>query len=89
MNIEYDSIKNQINQHKHGISLEQASLIEWDTLLSIPDSREDYGENRYIGYAIMNNRLYCVVYTDRNDSRRIISLRKANSREVKLYAEHS
>ena len=40
-----------------------------------------------IGYAYIGLRLYCVVYTDRGDERRIISLRKANSREVKRYAE--
>jgi uncharacterized DUF497 family protein len=40
-----------------------------------------------IGYAYMGLRLMCVVFTDRGDERRVISLRKANSREVKRYAE--
>jgi len=39
-----------------------------------------------LGYALIAERLYCVVYTDRNTNRRIISLRKANRREVKNYA---
>jgi hypothetical protein len=38
-----------------------------------------------IGY--IGLRLYCVVFVDRPDSRREISLRKANQREVKRYAE--
>jgi len=37
-------------------------------------------------YAYIGLRLYCVVYTDRDDQRRIISLRKANNREIKNYA---
>ena len=46
-----------------------------------------YGENRMIGYAPIAARVYCVVFVDRDDIRRIISLRKANSREVHHYAE--
>ena len=41
-----------------------------------------------IGYALFGERLYCVVYVDREDARRIIRLRKANSREVIRYAEN-
>ena len=39
-----------------------------------------------IGYAPISDRVYCVVYTDRDNERRIVSLRKANKREVKRYA---
>jgi hypothetical protein len=38
------------------------------------------------GLALMNDRLYSVVYVERGARRRIISLRKANRREVKRYA---
>ena len=39
-----------------------------------------------IGYAPIGARVYCLVFADRGDIRRVISLRKANQREVKLYA---
>ncbi|PSF07813.1 BrnT family toxin [Marinobacter halophilus] len=39
-----------------------------------------------IGYGPIGNRVYCVVFTERGEVRRIISLRKANRREVRLYA---
>ena len=52
-----------------------------------PDTRRDYGELREIGYGVIENRLYCVVFTQRRNTMHIISLRKANSREVKHYAE--
>jgi uncharacterized protein len=55
--------------------------------LSVADSRFDCGESRQIAFGFINNRLFVCVYTDRDDKRRIISLRKANSREVKLYGE--
>ena len=55
----------------------------------MPDTRLDYAELRMIGYAFVGMRLYCVVFADRAGVRRIISLRKANSREVDLYAKNN
>lgn len=86
MKITYDTNKDRLNLQKHGLSLSESSNIEWDTLYAYSDTRTDYGETRYVGYAILRERLYCVVFTDRGDTRRIISLRKANNREVKSYA---
>jgi uncharacterized DUF497 family protein len=77
--------KDSINLAKHGVPLSLALMIEWDTLLAKMDDRKDYGEKRMIGYALLGDRLYCVVFTDRGNERRIISLRKANQREVKYY----
>lgn len=83
--ITFDPNKDFINQKKHGISLELAESLEWETLVVTEDTRNDYGESRMIGYAILRDRLYCVIYTDRGDARRIISLRKANNREINRY----
>ncbi|MCU7836053.1 MAG: BrnT family toxin [gamma proteobacterium symbiont of Taylorina sp.] len=86
MEITYDIQKDQINIAKHqGISLSEAQNIEWDTLYAVEDQRFNYGEIRMLGYAFMSDRLYCVVFTDRGNQRRIISLRKANNREKKAY----
>lgn len=91
--IAYDPAKDSSNQAKHGLSLALATELEWDTLECKPDTRRDYGELRQIGYAIAGDRLYCVVFVDRPagapTERRIISLRKANSREVKSYEANS
>jgi uncharacterized DUF497 family protein len=86
MRITFDHTKDAANLIKHGCSLSDASLIEWETLWAKPDSRRDYGEPRQIGFAYLGLRLYCVIFTDRGDERRIISLRKANNREIKHYA---
>jgi uncharacterized DUF497 family protein len=89
MIITYDQAKDAANQAKHGVSLAAAEALEWETLLAKRDMRRDYGEDRFIGFAIIKSRLYCVVFTDRGEQRRIISLRKANLREVKAYAENN
>jgi uncharacterized protein len=88
MNVTFDSAKNALNQLNHHLSLAKAAQLEWDTLQAIPDTRHNYGEVRMIGYAVMESRLYCVVFVDRGKTRRIISLRKANVREVTKYAEN-
>jgi uncharacterized DUF497 family protein len=71
------------------MSLSFARSIDWAQMLCIPDDRDDYGELREIGYAPVDGRLYCVVFTQRDNTFRIISLRKANAREVKRYVAQS
>lgn len=89
MKLTFDPRKDASNQAKHGLSLGMAEELDWDTLECKPDTRREYGEPRQIGYAIAGNRLYCVVFVDRPadapTERRIISLRKANNREVSQY----
>ena len=87
MNIEFDSVKDAANVAKHGVSLILAAKIEWSDVLCVPDTRRDYGEVREIGFALIERRLYLVVFVQRSAVMRIISMRKANSREVKLYDE--
>ncbi len=86
MNIEFDPTKDAGNVDKHGVSLALAESLEWDWLISRPDDRKDYGEPREIGFAPIGSRVFCVVFVQRGDNFRVISLRKANSREVKSYA---
>ncbi|WP_024540015.1 BrnT family toxin [Comamonas badia] len=85
MRIEYDAAKDVANQQKHGVSLALAKEIDWPSVYSFVDDRADYGEVREVGYTRINARLYSVVFVQRGGVMRIISLRKANSREVKLY----
>lgn len=89
MKVTFDSAKDEINATKHGLSLSQATELEWDTVLSTQDTRHDYGEKREIGYGLIGNRLFCVVFARREDSLRIISFRKANRREVKKYVKQT
>ncbi len=87
MDIVFDLSKNQVNLIKHGVSLLEAESLEWETAVVVEDARHSYGEQRMIGVGYIGNRLYVVVFVDRGSTRRIISLRKANQREVARYAE--
>ena len=87
MKYEYDTDKDATNQAKHGLALSEAEHLEWDTLWAWQDRRNNYKEQRMVGLVYLGLRLCCVVYTDRGNVRRIISLRKANKREMKRYAK--
>jgi uncharacterized protein len=85
--IEFDPQKSEANELKHGAPLSLARAIDWSAVWCAPDDRHDYGELREIGYAPIDGHLFCVVFTQRGDKFGVISLRKANSREVKRYVQ--
>lgn len=87
MNITYDTDKDAANLAKHGVSLALALDLEWESAVTWPDARRMYGEPRQCGIGYIGLRLFFVAFVDRADGRRVISLRKANRREVSRYAE--
>ena len=88
MRIEFDPAKDSGNQTKHGISLALAGELDWEAALVWVDERFEYAELRMIALAPKTNILYYVAFVDRGATRRIISLRRANRREVKHYVEN-
>ncbi len=87
MRLEFDPDKDAGNQAKHGVSLSLAGELDWEAALVWIDERFEYGELRMIALAPETNVLYYVAFVDRGDVRRIISVRRANRREVKHYVE--
>lgn len=87
MQFEFDPAKDTSNFKKHGLSLALASLLAWDDALVWVDDRFDYGECRMIALAPETGILYFVAFVDRGSVRRVISLRRANRREVKHYVQ--
>jgi len=85
MEIDFDPAKDVVNRAKHGISLGDAALLDWDKASIYPDLRKDYGEHRMVALVPLNKRVHSVVFVDRAGKRRIISLRKAHFKEVKRY----
>ena len=88
MHIEFDSAKDVVNQTKHGVSLSVAGDLDWEAALVWIDDRFEYGEMRMIALAPKTEILYYVAFVDRGEARRVISLRRANRREVKYYVEN-
>ena len=85
MDISFDPAKNARNIDVHGISLERAIDVEWTSALNVEDVRRDYGERRFQAYGLIGLRLHVLIHTPRGGRVHVISLRKANRREVRRY----
>ena len=88
MRLEFDPDKDAGNQAKHGVSLSLAGELDWEAALVWVDERFEYGELRIIALAPEANVLYYVAFVDRGNMRRILSVRRANRREVRHYVEN-
>jgi uncharacterized protein len=88
MRVEFDSAKDEVNLAKHGVSLALARQLDWDAALVWVDDRLAYHEVRMIALAPAATTLYYVAFVERGEVLRIISLRRAERREVKFYVEN-
>lgn len=89
MAITYDFNKNQRNVAERGLSFDLVGEFDWDTVRVIEDDRQDYGEVRLQLWGLIGGRLHVAVVTPRGEDLRVISLRKANAKEVKRYEKSS
>jgi uncharacterized DUF497 family protein len=79
--------KRSSNLVKHGVDLAIAERFDFVTAVIIEDDSEPYGEQREVAIGWIDDGLYVYVYTLRGDEDHAISLRKANPRERRRYAE--
>jgi uncharacterized protein len=86
---EWDKTKQKANLKKHGIDFDVVWDFEWPTAIVEPDVRADYGEARFVAYGFIDERLHCLAYTARGKHTRVISLRKANAREQRMYEKET
>lgn len=85
MEIEFDPRKNAKNVQKHGLSFDLTAELDWGAAHTIEDRRQDCSETRYVALARLRGRLHAVCYCVRGGAFRIISFRKANKREERIY----
>jgi uncharacterized DUF497 family protein len=85
--IGFDPDKNATNIVSRGLPFELVEQMEWATALMDEDTRKAYGERRFQVLGLIGERLHALVFTPREGKVHVISLRKANSREVKRYAK--
>ncbi len=87
MQITFDPEKNERNIHERGLSFELATEFEFEAAYIRADLRREYGETRYVALGRLRGRLHVLCFMETADGIRVISLRKANNREVKRYAK--
>jgi uncharacterized protein len=83
---EWDENKRKQNIRKHGLDFADAEEMFRGVLLVSPDTREDYGEERWAGLGLIGGLTVQIVFTESSPNTiRIISLRKASKHERKEY----
>ena len=87
MRVTFDPGKNERNIRDRNLPFELAAEFEFDTAYIHADSRHEYGETRHVALGSLHGRLHVLCFTETPDGIRVISLRKANEREVKHYAK--
>jgi uncharacterized DUF497 family protein len=87
MKFEWDEKKRRINLEKHGLDFEAAPRVFTEDAFVIEDTREEYGESRYLLLGLLYSRVVVIAFTKRGDVIRIISMRKATKREQQDYVK--
>ncbi len=85
MKISFDPRKDAANQRDHHLPLAFGERVLAGRVLEFRDTRFDYGEERLVCFGYVEGRLHVCVYTVREDTFRMISVRKANAREIRRY----
>ncbi len=82
MKIEYDAEKDRRNVETRNLPLAAAVTVLEAPIRIVQDKRRDYGEDRFIAYGPIDEALHVCVFSLRGEVRRVISLRRANKREI-------
>jgi uncharacterized DUF497 family protein len=81
----WDRTKAARNLAKHGVAFESAWDFEWETSVVVDRSRRSDGERRQAAIGWLGKRLHTVIFTDRAEGVRLISFRRANRSEARVY----
>ena len=84
---EWDEAKRRANLAKHGVDFADLVRLEWSPADLREDTRNDYGERRFVVDGYIDGRQHVLAFVWRNGRVRAISLRKANARERKRYEQ--
>ena len=89
LNFQWDENKARTNLAKHGVGFAEAATVFGDPLsLTIPDPAHSHNEDRFVILGTSHNgKLLVVVPTERGESIRLISARRASRQERKNFEE--
>ena len=85
MNFEWDENKRLINLQRHGIDFADAWRVFEDEIDVVIDDRFDYGETRFFALGLLFGRVVGVSFTETDEIRRIISVRKGSKNDEEKY----
>ena len=86
MQIEFDTEKRDRTLAERQLDFARAAEVFAGVNVTAADTRLDYGESRLTTVGVLDGRIVILVWTPRGEARRIISMRKANEREIAKFA---
>ena len=81
----WDEARRRLNLRKHGIDFADANRIFRGVTFTAEDTREDYGEQRFLTLGLLEDQVVSVTHTEQGEEIRIISIRKATKHEARFY----
>jgi hypothetical protein len=89
VNLEWDPRKATSNRRKHGVDFHEAATVLEDPLsTTYPDPDHSLDERRFVTIGLsVARRVLVVAHVERPGALRIISARRATSREREFYEE--
>lgn len=87
MRLTFDPAKREKTLLERGLDFARANEVFEGVTVTMGDKRVEYGEPRFVTVGYLDARVVVVVWTPRGRVRRIISMRKANEREVAQFAK--
>ena len=85
MRFEWDEAKDAWTMQARGFGFDDATRIFRGRVVSWEDDRRDYGEQRFRAVGETEGDILHVVFTWRGDAMRIISVRRANRKEIQRW----
>jgi uncharacterized DUF497 family protein len=83
--ITFDPAKRERALRERGLDFGDAGLVFAGETFTFDDERRDYGERRRITTGFLAGRMVIVVWVERDKARHVVSMRKANEREIKAF----
>jgi nitrogen fixation protein NifB len=81
----YDPAKRAATIAHRGLDFADAGAVFAGRHFTAPDGRQDYGEARYITAGYLAGRIVVIVWTPRDRTRRVISMRYAHAQEAERW----
>lgn len=85
MKITFDEAKRAWTLLERRLDFADAGEVFAGPTVTFEDTRRDYGETRWISLGLLGQRAVVLVWTERDDSRRIISMRYAHDQEAERF----
>ncbi len=88
MRFTWNERKRNANIKKHGIDFTDVHRVFAGPTFTFEDTRFDYGEQRWITMGLCSFSVVVIAHTEKSDEIHIISMRKAEKNEQKIFFEN-